>query len=72
MFLNKERLTFLCTNVEIFRIKDAGKISEEARCLSAPTLGVRVPSFSHFRSDPPKYFRFEVFDVLFQKSTKKY
>ncbi|KKR12623.1 MAG: hypothetical protein UT41_C0001G0167 [Candidatus Wolfebacteria bacterium GW2011_GWC2_39_22] len=38
--------------MEIFRIKGAGKISEEARCLSAPTLGVRVPSFCRFGSDP--------------------
>ncbi|KKT43523.1 MAG: hypothetical protein UW32_C0001G0115 [Candidatus Wolfebacteria bacterium GW2011_GWE2_44_13] len=43
--------------MEIFRIKSAGKISKEARCLSTPTPGVRVPSFSRFGSDP------EIFSV---------
>ncbi|KKT43519.1 MAG: hypothetical protein UW32_C0001G0111 [Candidatus Wolfebacteria bacterium GW2011_GWE2_44_13] len=41
----------------IFRIKGAGKISEEARCLSTLILGVRVPSFCRFGGDP------EIFSV---------
>ena len=60
-----EGTDFEFTNMEIFRIKGAGKISEEARCLSAPTLGVRVPSFSRFGGDPEIFLVRDFFDTFF-------